>query len=368
MILGRAFVLLFATLSGAKGFTVCPSSAVTHQVSRPFVAGLRVGTTSLQSEVEEASAEAPVAESSEFDKTLYIGNVSFDAVEDDIRDVFASIGTVAKVDVPLNRDTGKCRGFAFVAMTNSEDHEAAIEQLNQSEIAGRTIYVSESLPKDQVAEKKKKFQRKKKDEGAKIYVGNLNFDTTAEDLTAAFAEFGEVIDCFLPVDYDGNARGFGFIQMSDEDSLKAIEGLNGVELDGRRLNVNKSLPKGQKAATAAPKETKLYVGNLSWGTEEGALRELFGEYGSVIDCYIPTDRETGQHRGFAFVTMGPDDALRAADETDGYELDGRILRVNEAQPKGQRNNYNSYNDGGNYDGDDAWDNSEDDSSWGNDSY
>ena len=79
MILGRAFVLLFATLSGAKGFTVCPSSAVTHQVSRPLVAGLRVATTSLQSEVEEASEEAPTAESSGFDKTIYIGNVSFGA-------------------------------------------------------------------------------------------------------------------------------------------------------------------------------------------------------------------------------------------------------------------------------------------------
>lgn len=113
-----------------------------------------------------------------------------------------------------------------------------------------------------------------------------------------------------------------------------------------------------------PIEIKLYVGNLSWGTEEGALRELFEEYGKVVDCYIPVDRETGQHRGFAFVTMDPDDALRAADETDGYELDGRILRVNEAQPKGSGRSYN-YNDG--YDGGDAYDESED-GSWGNDAY
>lgn len=112
-------------------------------------------------------------------------------------------------------------------------------------------------------------------------------------------------------------------------------------------------------------ETKLYVGNLSWGTEEGALRELFEEYGKVIDCFIPVDRETGQHRGFAFVTMEPEDALRAADETDGYELDGRILRVNEAQPKGSSRFNNSYNDG--YDGGDAYDESRDDS-WGNDAY
>ena len=100
-------------------------------------------------------------------------------------------------------------------------------------------------------------------------------------------------------------------------------------------------------------EIKLYVGNLSWGTEEGALRELFEEYGKVIDCYIPVDKETGQHRGFAFVTMDPDDALRAADETDGYELDGRILRVNEAQPKGSGRRQSNYNDG--YDGGDAYD-------------
>ena len=102
---------------------------------------------------------------------------------------------------------------------------------------------------------------------------------------------------------------------------------------------------------------------MSWGTEEGALRELFEEYGTVIDCYIPVDRETGQHRGLAFVTMGPDDALRAADETDGYELDGRILRVNEAQAKGSSPRRS--NDG--YDGGDAYD-EQSDESWGNDAY
>ena len=63
--------------------------------------------------------------------------------------------------------------------------------------------------------------------------------------------------------------------------------------------------------------------------------------------------------------MEPEDALRAADETDGYELDGRILRVNEAQPKGSGRSNNSYNDG--YDGGDAYDEAGDDS-WGNDAY
>ncbi|KAL7539947.1 hypothetical protein ACHAXR_009746 [Thalassiosira sp. AJA248-18] len=255
-------------------------------------------------------------------------------------------------------------------MSNAEEHAAAIEALNESEVGGRTIYVSESLPKEKVAANKKKYQSDLPgDAGTKIYVGNLNFETTMEDLQATFEAYGDVKDCFIPTDYDGNPRGFAFIQMEEENALTAIEELNGTQLDGRTLNVNKSLPKGTKAT---PKhyfllEIKLYVGNLSWGTEEAALRELFEEYGKVVDCYIPVDRETEQHRGFAFVTMDPDDALRAADETDGYELDGRILRVNEAQPKGSGRS-NNWNDG--YDGGDAYDEAAGagDESWGNDAY
>lgn len=316
----------------------------------------------------EAAVEEPAAVSEEpakpaFDTAIYIGNVSFDAVESELRSAFAEHGTVQKVQMPLDRSTGRSRGFAFVTMSNAEEHAAAIEALNESEVGGRTIYVSESLPKEKVAANKKKYQSgKQRNQGTKIYVGNLNFETTMEDLQATFEAYGDVKDCFIPTDYDGNPRGFAFIQMEEENALTAIEELNGTQLDGRTLNVNKSLPKGTKAT---PKQIKLYVGNLSWGTEEAALRELFEEYGKVVDCYIPVDRETEQHRGFAFVTMDPDDALRAADETDGYELDGRILRVNEAQPKGSGRS-NNWNDG--YDGGDAYDEAAGDDSWGNDAY
>jgi RNA recognition motif-containing protein len=68
-----------------------------------------------------------------------------------------------------------------------------------------------------------------------------------EEVQAAFSEYGEVKDVFMPSDYDGNPRGFAFVQMEEENALKAIEGLNGVELGGRTLNVKKSLPKGTKA-------------------------------------------------------------------------------------------------------------------------
>ena len=93
----------------------------------------------------------------------------------------------------------------------------------------------------------------KKDVGTKIYVGNLNFDTTAETIEEAFKPYGDVIECFMPVDYDGNPRGFAFVSMEEEAALKAIEALNDTELDGRVLNVNKSLPRGQKSKRPARK-------------------------------------------------------------------------------------------------------------------
>ena len=80
---------------------------------------------------------------------------------------------------------------------------------------------------------------------------------------------------------------------------------------------------------------KLYVGNLSYDTSEDSLRAAFSEDGrEVVSVAIITDRDTGRPRGFAFVEMGsPADAEGAISALDGTELDGRSLRVNEAQER-----------------------------------
>jgi cold-inducible RNA-binding protein len=79
---------------------------------------------------------------------------------------------------------------------------------------------------------------------------------------------------------------------------------------------------------------KLYVGNLSFNTTPEAVETLFAAIGEVREVAMPTDRQTGQPRGFAFVTMGnPEMAETAARQLDGTILDGRPLRVNEAQER-----------------------------------
>lgn len=83
--------------------------------------------------------------------------------------------------------------------------------------------------------------------------------------------------------------------------------------------------------------SKLYVGNLSFQTTEDALRAHFEQFGAVTDIYVAMDKFTGRPRGFAFVTMGTaDEAKVAIEKTNGVQLDGRPLQVNEARPKEDR--------------------------------
>jgi RNA recognition motif. (a.k.a. RRM, RBD, or RNP domain) len=83
--------------------------------------------------------------------------------------------------------------------------------------------------------------------------------------------------------------------------------------------------------------TRLYVGNLSFHTTADGVRTAFQEFGTVSDVHLVSDRETGRSRGFAFVTMGsPEEAAKAIEGMDGRTLDGRPLRVNEAEQRQQR--------------------------------
>jgi RNA recognition motif-containing protein len=82
---------------------------------------------------------------------------------------------------------------------------------------------------------------------------------------------------------------------------------------------------------------RLYVGNLPFSVTQDALREAFAQSGMVTDVHIVTDRESGQPRGFAFVTMGnAHEAAKAISAMNGASLEGRTLRVNEAEERGQR--------------------------------
>lgn len=293
--------------------------------------------------VAEAEEEAPVAEEVSIMK-VYMGGLPTNYDQTEIREMLTPYSTdessITSISVPTDRMTGLPRGFAFIEM-ETEAAEKAIAGLAGTEIDGKILKINEQLSKEELLAKRAAgaAEREKNEVGTKVYCGNISFETTKETLTEEFTKFGSVLDVYLPVDTrTGFKRGFAFIRMENEaDATAAIENMNGMLLEGRTVEVNISLPRGQ----APPKRervrfearTKIYVGNLPFDTTTDSLSTIFYNYGSVLDCYLPTDMDSGNSRGFGFVTMLAEEAQRAIEELDGIEFDGRELRINEAQPK-----------------------------------
>jgi len=82
--------------------------------------------------------------------------------------------------------------------------------------------------------------------------------------------------------------------------------------------------------------TTIYVGNLPFSANEADVRVLFERYGTVDSVKLVNDRETGRPRGFGFVDMPSSDAQAAISALNGYEMNGRALRINEAQERAPR--------------------------------
>jgi len=82
---------------------------------------------------------------------------------------------------------------------------------------------------------------------------------------------------------------------------------------------------------------RLYVGNLTYGVNDGNLEQMFAQHGTVVSAQVVMDRDTGRSKGFGFVEMGSDQEAQAAIQAlNGKDNDGRALTVNEARPREER--------------------------------
>ncbi len=79
--------------------------------------------------------------------TIYVGNLPYRATEEDLREVFSEYGTIKRVSVPADRETGRVRGFAFVEMSADPEEDKAIEELNGAEWMGRQLRLNKAKPK-----------------------------------------------------------------------------------------------------------------------------------------------------------------------------------------------------------------------------
>lgn len=333
-------------LAAAATVTTTSAFSVTHSGRSTF---------SLKMSDEAAAVDESPAASEEPEKhTVYVGNLPFTSTRDQISGLFADQGIgVINVAMPMNQnmideDTGmpKSKGFCFVDVESEDMITAAVDAFNNMDMDGRSMRVNKLLPKEEVQQRQNKRNKNYTPDGQKkLYVGNLPFDATYDEIKDCFNEYGEVSDLYIPM-RDDKPRGFCFVTLAAESADKAMEELNGADFLGRNLVVNEPLKKGESLPPRGPRaqQFKLYVGNLSFYTTKETLQGVFEEFGEVFDCYLPTDPNTDQPRGFGFISMDQADGEVAIAELDGLELDGRFIRVNEAQGKRQAPPPTQYDD------------------------
>lgn len=217
---------------------------------------------------------------------MYIGNLDFGAVEEDITNLFSQYGEVT--DVYLPRRDGSTRGFAFVTMSDA-DADKAMQETDGMEFLGRNLVVNEPLK----AGEKQPRRSERRNKQCKCFVGVVQ------------GELDRIVD--------------------DRQTCSLV-------LHPRRRSPFKK-PFCFSCNFLQKQTVKLYVGNLSFFTTKETLQEIFEEFGEVYDCYLPVDSETNRARGFGFVSMEREAGEAAIAELDGMELDDRVIRVNEAQGK-----------------------------------
>ena len=178
-----------------------------------------------------------------------------------------------------------------------------------------------------------------------IFVGRLSWNVDNDWLAQEFAECGEVESAHVQMDRNtGRSRGFGYVHFKTADAVEKALALNGREIDGRAVNVDRTSSPDKKASsekraqafgdTPSPPSAVLFVGNLSFGVNEDTLWETFGEHGDVKSVRVPTDRDSGRPKGFAYVEFSEVGAAKKAHGAlQGVELDGRSIRLDFSQPR-----------------------------------
>ncbi|KAL7595044.1 hypothetical protein Lser_V15G28634 [Lactuca serriola] len=198
-------------------------------------------------------------------------------------------------------------------------------------------------------EEEEEEEEEESPEAGRLYIGNLPYAITSAELSQIFGEAGDVISVEIVYDrVTDRSRGFAFITMASvQEAKEAIRMFNGSQIGGRTVKVNfPEVPRGGEREVMGPKirssnrdfiesPHKIYVGNLSWIITSEKLKDTFDEQPGFLSAKVIYEKQSGKSRGFGFVTFSsPEAAESALNAMNGLEVEGRPLRLNLAEGKG----------------------------------
>lgn len=202
--------------------------------------------------VEPAAAELQEGETNQ----IWVGQLSWNVDNDWLKTEMEAFGTVTSARVQLDRTTGRSRGFGYVDFATAAAAKKAFEEGQGKEVDGRNIKIDLSTPKGDVQDNRaKKFNDQRSAPSSTLFIGNLSFDISEDDVWNAFSEHGEVSSVRLPKDPEsGRPKGFGYVEFAAQESAAtALEALNGQELAGRPVRLDFSQPRPDRGDGASPR-------------------------------------------------------------------------------------------------------------------
>ncbi|QKX57521.1 uncharacterized protein TRUGW13939_04635 [Talaromyces rugulosus] len=238
--------------------------------------------------------------------------------------------------------------------------EESSDSSDSSDSEGSGSSDEEEAPKKRKAEEEAAPSTKKAkteaaaDNSPNLFAGNLSWNVDEDWLRREFEEFGELAGVRIMTEREtGRSRGFGYVEYVEASSAKAAyEAKKDSEIDGRTINLDYAKPRDatqqsaprDKAQTRArsygdqtsPESSTLFIGNLSFNTNEDVVRETFQEQGTILGIRLPTDAESGRPKGFGYIEFSSvDEARQAMTDLNGADVGGRAIRLDYSTPRPQ---------------------------------
>lgn len=180
------------------------------------------------------------------------------------------------------------------------------------------------------------------DEAGKLFIGGVDKDTSKDDFRAFFEEKGELTDWVLMKDpvTIGRNRGFGFVTYKDPEVAKKVLNsgpliLNGKKLDPKPCQKREEQRKQNDREGGAEPDSpnKLFVGGIAQGSTKESIEAAFSSYGKVLFIQLMTDRNTGNHRGFGFVTFESPEPVEMLRKQRFVQCDDKTVECKPAESR-----------------------------------
>ncbi|TDG98666.1 hypothetical protein EPR50_G00202570 [Perca flavescens] len=274
---------------------------------------------------------------------VFIKNLDKSIDNKALYDTFSAFGNILSCKVVCDENGSK--GYAFVHFETQDAADRAIEKMNGMLLNDRKVFVGHFKSRK---EREAELGAKAK-EFTNVYIKNFGDDMNDEQLKEVFDRYGKTLSVKVMTDPTGKSRGFGFVSYEKhEDANKAVEEVNGTELNGKTVFVGRAQKKMERQAELKRKfellkqerisryqGVNLYIKNLDDTIDDEKLRKEFSPFGSITSAKVML--EEGRSKGFGFVCFSsPEEATKAVTEMNGRIVGSKPLYVALAQRKEER--------------------------------